>query len=299
MGAVRGALAPIIDRCGRVDMVSVASSEIESKVEWPAPPSHAVLAWHDLADGFGKVWMWWALALQDIRLRYRGSVLGPFWLTISTLVMVVAMGLLYSQLFRMEIRTYLPFLTLGLMAWQWLSSTIAEGCDIFVREAPVIQQVPIPFSIQAYRNVARNFVVLAHNLVIVPIGLVAFAIPLDWYVLQIIPGFVLLAVNGVWISILLGLVSTRFRDVPPIVANFLQVLFFMTPIIWPAEMLGRWQVVATYNPLFAAVDVIRAPLLGVPTAETSWIILLVMTILGCGVTFAVFARFRGRIAYWI
>jgi homopolymeric O-antigen transport system permease protein len=281
------------------DMVSIASTEIGSEVEWPAPASNAALAWHDLAGGFAKTWLWWALALQDIRLRYRGSVLGPFWLTISTLVMVAAMGVLYSQLFRMEISTYLPFLTLGLIAWQWLSGTITEGCDIFVREAAVIQQVPIPFSIQAYRNVCRNFIVLAHNLVIVPIGLVVFAIPLDWYVLQIIPGFVLLAINGLWISILLGLVSTRFRDVPPIVASFLQVLFFMTPIIWPPEMLGRWRAIATYNPLFAAVDVVRAPLLGVPTAETSWIILLVMTILGCGITFSVFARFRSRIAYWI
>jgi ABC-2 type transport system permease protein/lipopolysaccharide transport system permease protein len=237
--------------------------------------------------------------LQDIRLRYRGSVLGPFWLTISTLVMVVAMGVIYSQLFRMEIRTYLPFLTLGLIAWQLLSATITEGCEIFLRETSVIQQVPIPFSIQAYRNVCRNFIVLAHNLVIVPIGLVVFAVPLDWYVLEVIPGFVLLAINGLWISILLGLVSTRFRDVPPIVGSFLQVLFFMTPIIWPAEMLGRWQAFATYNPLFAAIDVVRAPLLGVPTAETSWIILLVVTILGCGVTFALFARFRSRIAYWI
>jgi ABC-type polysaccharide/polyol phosphate export permease len=280
------------------DMVSIASTEIESEVEWPAPASNAALAWHDLAQGFAKIWMWWALALQDIRLRYRGSVLGPFWLTISTLVMVVAMGVIYSQLFRMEIRTYLPFLTLGLITWQWLSATITEGCEIFLREASVIQQVPIPFSIQAYRNVCRNFIVLAHNLVIVPIGLVVFGVPLDWYVLEI-PGFVLLAINGLWISLLLGLISTRFRDVPPIVGSFLQVLFFMTPIIWPAEMLGRWQAIATYNPLFAAIDVVRAPLLGVPTAETSWIILLVMTILGCGITFALFARFRSRIAYWI
>ena len=280
-------------------MVSIASTEIESEVEWPAPASNAALAWHDLAGGFAKVWMWWALALQDIRLRYRGSVLGPFWLTISTLVMVVAMGVIYSQLFRMEIRTYLPFLTLGLIAWQLLSATITEGCEIFLRETSVIQQVPIPFSIQAYRNVCRNFIVLAHNLVIVPIGLVVFAVPLDWYVLEVIPGFVLLAINGLWISILLGLVSTRFRDVPPIVGSFLQVLFFMTPIIWPAEMLGHWQALATYNPLFAMVDVVRAPLLGVPTAETSWIILSAMTILGFAITFAVFARFRSRIAYWI
>jgi ABC-type polysaccharide/polyol phosphate export permease len=280
-------------------MVSIASTEIESEAEWPAPASNAALAWHDIASGFAKVWMWWALALQDIRLRYRGSMLGPFWLTISTLVMVVAMGVIYSQLFHMEMSTYLPFLTLGLIAWQLLSAMITEGCDIFLRETNVIQQVPIPFSIQAYRNVCRNFIVLAHNLVIVPLGLVAFAIPLDWYVLQIIPGFVLLAINGVWISMLLGLVSTRFRDVPPIVASFLQVLFFMTPIIWPVELLGHLQAIATYNPLFAMVDVLRAPLLGVPTGETSWIILISMTVLGCAITFVVFARFRSRIAYWI
>ena len=95
------------------------------------------------------------------------------------------------------------------------------------------------------------------------------------------------------------MISTRFRDVPPIVASFLQVLFFMTPIIWPPELLGHWHPVAALNPLFAAVDVVRAPLLGVPIAATSWIMLVGVTVVGCSITFAVFARFRGRIAYWI
>ena len=282
-------------------MVSVAICEVEhdSAAGWPTPPSRAALAWRDLADGFGKSWMWTALAMQDNKLRYRGSVLGPFWLTISTLVMVVAIGMIYGRLFHVDIATYLPYLCLGLIVWQTVSSTITEGCETFLREQSVIQQVPIPFSIHAYRNVCRNFIVLAHNLVIVPIGLVLFAIPVDWYILEIIPGFLLLAINGLWISILLGLISARFRDVPPIVASFLQVLFFVTPIIWPAEMLGNWQAIATLNPLFAAIDVVRAPLLGVATAENSWIILLIMTVLGCSVTFTVFARFRTRIAYWI
>jgi ABC-type polysaccharide/polyol phosphate export permease len=282
-------------------MVSVAISEAEhdSAAQWPPLPSRAALAWRDLADGFGKSWMWTALALQDIKLRYRGSVLGPFWLTISTLVMVVAIGVIYGRLFHVNITTYLPYLALGLIVWQTLSSIITDGCETFLREQSVIQQVPIPFSIHAYRNVCRNLIVLAHNLVIVPIGLVLFAIPVDWHILEIIPGFLLLAINGFWISILLGLISARFRDVPPIVASFLQVLFFVTPIIWPIEMLGNWQAIAALNPLFAAIDVVRAPLLGVATAENSWTALLIMTVLGCGVTFAVFARFRTRIAYWI
>ncbi len=282
-------------------MVSVAIGEDENDraEEWPTPPSRTALAWRDLADGFGRSWLWGALALQDIKLRYRGSMLGPFWLTISTLVMVVAMGAIYGRLFHVDIATYLPYLCLGLIVWQNFSSTITEGCETFLREQSVIQQVPIPFSIHAYRNVCRNFIVLAHNLVIVPIGLVIFAIPIDWHILEIIPGFLLLAINGFWISILLGLISARFRDVPPIVASFLQVLFFVTPIIWPVELLGDWQAIATFNPLFAAIDVVRAPLLGVATADNSWMALLIMTVLGCGVTFAVFARFRTRIAYWI
>ncbi len=277
-------------------VVSVAISEVDHD---NAPPSGAALAWRDLAEGFGKSWMWVALALQDIKLRYRGSVLGPFWLTISTLLMVVAMGVIYGRLFHVDTATYLPYLSLGLFVWQTFSSIITEGCETFLREQSVIQQVPIPLSVHAYRNVCRNFIVLAHNLAIVPIGLVLFAIPVDWHVLEIIPGFLLLAINGFWISILLGLISARFRDVPPIVASFLQILFFVTPIFWPIEMLGDWQAIATLNPLFAAIDVVRAPLLGAATSANSWIVLLTMTVLGCGVSFAVFARFRTRIVYWI
>ena len=299
--ALNGAMGADRESDAAVGMMSVAISEAEQDVavEWRPLPTRAAVAWRDLADGFGKSWMWVALALQDIKLRYRGSVLGPLWLTISTLVMVVAIGVIYGRLFQAEIATYLPYLALGLIVWQTFSSIITEGCEIFLRERSVIQQVPIPFSIHAYRNVCRNFIVLAHNLVIVPIGLVFFAIPIDWHVLEIIPGLLLLAINGFWISILLGLISARFRDVPPIVASFLQVLFFVTPIFWSVEMLGDWQSIAALNPLFAAIDVVRAPLLGAATARSSWIVLIIMTILGCSVTFAAFARFRTRIAYWI
>jgi ABC-type polysaccharide/polyol phosphate export permease len=109
----------------------------------------------------------------------------------------------------------------------------------------------------------------------------------------------LLAVNGLWLSILLGMVSARFRDVPPIIANFMQVGFFVTPVFWPIAALGAWTSIAELNPLFAAVDVVRAPLLGNAVGETSWLVLLGSTLFGCGLTFALFARFRTRIAYWI
>jgi ABC-2 type transport system permease protein/lipopolysaccharide transport system permease protein len=252
-----------------------------------------------LIEGAQKSWIWAALALQDIRLRYRGSLLGPIWLTISTLVMAVAMGVIYSRLFGVEIRTYLPYLIIGLVVWQFLSAIVSEGCETFLRVQSVIQQIPMPFSIHAYRTVCRNLLALAHSFLIVPLGLVVFKSPVDWRIIEAAAGLALLALNGVWISILLGMLSARFRDIPPIVANFMQIGFFITPIFWPIDALGDWKPIAALNPLFAAIDLLRAPLLGQAVTETSWIVLLCTTALGCGVTFVVFARFRTRIAYWI
>jgi homopolymeric O-antigen transport system permease protein len=281
-------------------MTSLAEPEsLETAVaDWPRP-SRAALAWRDLVQGFTRSWMWTALAFQDIKLRYRGSVLGPFWMTISTFVMVIAMGFIYAHLFHTDTRSYMPYLTMGLIVWQLISTLITEGCQTFLATETVIQQVPIPFSIHAYRVVCRNFIVFAHNLVIVPLGLVVFAIPLDWHLLEVAAGCVVLAVNGVWVCIFLGTLSARFRDIVPIVTSFLQVAFFLTPVFWPIEALGIYRPLAELNPLFAAIDVIRAPLIGVPVAAYSWPVLLVATVLGCGATFLLFARYRGRIAYWV
>src|ERR1700761_427272 len=84
-----------------------------------------------VADVVGGARLWrlaWALGWLDIRLRYRGSMLGPFWLTISTGVMVAALGVLYSTLFKIELREYLPFLALSQVLWGFLAAVVSEAC---------------------------------------------------------------------------------------------------------------------------------------------------------------------------
>jgi ABC-type polysaccharide/polyol phosphate export permease len=261
--------------------------------------SHWTAAWSDLVEGSAKSWMWSAMAMQDVKMRYRGSLLGPFWLTISIAIMIAAMGLIYARLFNMEITHYLPFLTVGLVIWNFISTVIIEGCQTFLSAHNIITQARMPFSIHAWRIVCRNLIVLAHNMVIVPLVLVMFRVPIGWTVIFIVPALVILTINGIWISILLGMISARYRDVPPIVMNFVQVIFFVTPVFWPPEALGIWMQALPLNPLFAAVDVVRAPLLGGTPLEYSWTVLLTVTVIGCIGTFWLFVKFRPRIAYWI
>jgi ABC-2 type transport system permease protein/lipopolysaccharide transport system permease protein len=280
--------------------LETVSGETGRIAELPEAPSRAVLAMTDLIEGVRKSWLWTTLAQQDVKLRYRGSILGPFWQTLTTAVMIGGMGLIYAELFHTELHDYLPMLTVGLIFWMFIAGMITEGCGTFVGVQGIIQQVRLPFSLHAYRLVYRNLLLLAHNFVIVPIVLVIFPHSINWMRLfELVPGLILITITGIWVSVLLGMISARFRDVPPIVASVVQVVFFMTPIMWPIEALGpnaRW---AQFNPLFAAVDVLRGPLLGQPTARYSWTILATMTVLGCAAAFAFFARFRSRIAFWV
>src|SRR3981081_4457659 len=162
--------------------------------ELQAPPTRAAAAWDDLIEGMSRSWMWSAMATQDIKMRYRGSLLGPFWLTISMVIMVAAMGVIYARLFNMEITRYLPFLTVGLVIWNFVSTVIIEGCQTFLSAQNVITQVRMPLSVHAWRTVCRNLIVLAHNMVIIPFVLIIFSVPVSWQAILIAPALVALAI---------------------------------------------------------------------------------------------------------
>jgi homopolymeric O-antigen transport system permease protein len=121
--------------------------------------------------------------------------------------------------------------------WTFVSTVINDGCQTFLSARNIITQVRMPYTIHACRTVCRNLIILSHNMVVVPLVLMIFSVPVGWTVVFILPALVILAINGIWISILLGMISARYRDVPPIVMNFVQVMFFLTPIFWPQKRL--------------------------------------------------------------
>jgi ABC-2 type transport system permease protein/lipopolysaccharide transport system permease protein len=279
---------------------AVSQPAADTIIDFPTPSTRVGSAAADIRDGFGQSWLWMRLAHQDMRLRYRGSVLGPFWQTITTVILIGSMGYIYAKLFHVQLQDYLPLLTVGLILWNFVAGMITEGTGTFDAVRGIIQQVKLPLSLHAYRLVYRNVLILAHSCVIIPIVLFIFPHPVAWLrLLGIIPALLLASINGVAISILLGMICARFRDVPPIVASVVQVIFFVTPIVWPPSALGSNAWWAVLNPLYTVIDVMRSPMLGMPTASHSWAILMIVTVLNCVVSFLFFSRFRARIAFWV
>ncbi|MFY2788096.1 ABC transporter permease [Rhodococcus sp. KRD162] len=277
----------------------------------PAPVSDSQTyrrAFGDLRTGFAQRELWLHLGWQDIKQRYRRSVIGPFWITIATGVQAIAMGLLYSVLLNIDLREFLPHVTVGLIIWNLISAAILEGGDVFVANEGLIKQLPSALSVHVYRLVWRQLLLLGHNMLIYVIIIAIFWPPggLHWTVIFAIPALVLILLNAVWVSILFGIVATRYRDIAPILGSFVTLMFFMTPIVWTTtglqqmggEAANRAKLVEI-NPLFHYLDIIRAPLIGEDQQAYHWYIVLAFTVVGWALAIFALKKYRARVPYWV
>ncbi|WP_183130462.1 ABC transporter permease [Rhodococcus sp. SBT000017] len=277
----------------------------------PAPVSDSQTyrrAFGDLRTGFNQRELWLHLGWQDIKQRYRRSVIGPFWITIATGVQAIAMGLLYSVLLNIDLREFLPHVTVGLIIWNLISAAILEGGDVFVANEGLIKQLPSALSVHVYRLVWRQLLLLGHNMLIYVIIIAIFWPPggLHWTVIFAMPALVLILLNAVWVSILFGIIATRYRDIAPILGSFVTLMFFMTPIVWTTsglesmggEAANRAKLVEI-NPLFHYLDIIRAPLIGEDQQAYHWYIVLGFTVVGWALAIVALKKYRARVPYWV
>ena len=176
-------------------------------------------ALNDILEGLRRWELWGTMGWYDVRQHYRRSVLGPFWLTLSMAIMVGALGFLYGGLFGHSMKDYLPYLALGLIFWGFMASFMTEGCTVFTAAAPFIHQVNAPLSIYVFRLLWKNLIILAHNALVFVAVAAIFGVWPGTAGLLVLPALVLVCLAGLSISALLGLLTSRFRDIPPIVAS--------------------------------------------------------------------------------
>ena len=254
----------------------------------------------DIIDGICAFRVWTRLGWQEVKRRYRRTFFGPFWATLSIGAFIGGMVFIWAPLFKTDVTSYLPFLSAGLVTWTFATALISEGCGTYTGGITLITQLKFPYTILNFMVVWRNVIVFFHNVLIVVIVVIALRIPVTWQTLLLFPGIIIVAVNGAWMTILFGMVSARFRDVPPLVGNIIQILMFVTPIFWFSSQLGPGaQPIVTYNFMFHLIEVMRAPMLGTAPSLLSYGVTIAGAVIGWIVTFDLYARFRRRIPYWL
>jgi ABC-2 type transport system permease protein/lipopolysaccharide transport system permease protein len=260
--------------------------------------SRIVAAIRDLYDGLRQSELWVTLGWHDIRQRYRRSVVGPFWITISMAMMIAGLGYMSSGILNQRGDNALPYISAGIIVFYFISSLINEGCNVFIETSRSILQIKSPFSIYVYQVVWRNLLIFLHNITIFAVVAVIYHLNPGYTVFLAFLGILAILVNGFFLSFLLGGLGARFRDVPLICTNLMQVAFFLSPVFWRAGQ-AQHQLFVELNPFYYFLEAVRMPLMGEIPPLRLWIVIGIMTSANAIVSILFFARVRARIPYWL
>jgi ABC-type polysaccharide/polyol phosphate export permease len=259
----------------------------------------ALSAARELSSALRLFPLWLALGTIEIRHRYQRSLFGPFWITINIAAMVFGIGYIYANIFNSIRSSYIPYLAVGIIFWNFISASVTEGSHSLIQAGAIIRNVTISRYIHVFHCLWRNVIILLHNLLIlIPVYLIYGSFP-GWKIVEFVPCLLLLIAFLTVTSLLVAVLSTRFRDIPPGIASILQVSFFATPILWEASSLNGYRWVILLNPFYHLIECVRAPLLGGGLPVISFITVAAMTLAVAVLMLVACAKTSRRLIFWL
>ena len=250
-----------------------------------------------------QLWpIWLRLGLQDLRLRFRRSSLGVSWIFVNLALMVLAIGLVYSKLLGQDLAGFVPFLTAGLVVWTYITSSIVEGGNAFVMAEGYIKQIGLPIYIYVLRSFVQISLTMLISLSAYIFVALIYRVPFSWGLGWVVPGLFLLSAASLLCILIFAHLNARFRDVGHMTGVGLQIIFYVTPVLWPPELLrsGRTGWIVDWNPFYHLLAVVRQPLLqSQPASALNYLavsgLLFGLLLVATGVT----VRYHRRIVYFL
>ena len=239
-----------------------------------------------------------ALAWSDMRHRYVRSLLGPFWMSIQLAIVVAVLGSVIGQMSSAGVLSRLPMLALSMTAWTFLNGVVLDATTALQNSASLIRDRALPPVIFLLQCTFRQGLFALHNACVpLILWLVLSRHDLDGAVAAL-PGLLLFVVCTFALSLVLGALATRYRDLKPIIESTLMLAFLASPVIWSSEMLNRNSTVMRLNPLTHLFAIWREPLTGGPVDPVSIIYVLACLAVLTVASAATLIHLR-KAAFWI
>jgi lipopolysaccharide transport system permease protein len=221
--------------------------------------------------------LWWRLAVRDLQVRYKQTLLGAGWAVIQPFATMMVLHLFFGRIFGMAQHVgdvaYPVFLYAGLLPWTLFANAVTASSNCFVNNAHIITKVYFPRLLLPLAAVLTPIVDYAVAFVVL-LGMMAwFAVPLtsSLILLPLLIISTLLAVLGVGIA--LASMTVSYRDVRHAVPFMLQLWFFMTPVIYPLSFIpAQYQWLANLNPMAGTIAAFRSAILGQTVDYSAWAI---------------------------
>jgi ABC-type polysaccharide/polyol phosphate export permease len=224
-----------------------------------------------------------SLVKQDLKNKYRNSLIGVGWSLLTPLGLVLIIGTVFSKVLGQPMRDFIPFLFSGLIPWLYLVQCAEGGTIAFISAEGYIKQTQTPIEIFPVRVCLVAFVNLIYSLIAYFI-IYLFIEPdkFNFNMLFLIASLIIWIILGISLSTLSGIINTYIRDFAPLQSLALQGLFYATPIMYPANILKKshFEWIYKWNPFYYLIEIIRKPMLGEPINA--------MNVWGIAICFVVF-----------
>ncbi len=241
----------------------------------PAPDPWG--AW--LADLVAHLPVLRVLARKDFQTRYKRASLGVLWVVALPVVQAVVLAIVFSRVARFDTDgSYTVFVMSGIFSRAYLSSTVQAATTSIVDSASLADKVWFPRAVLVLVPVIANGVGL-----LVSFALLVGAVPIfgdwtGWRLLLLAPGALLLLALTTGLSLVVSALHVYFRDMKFIVQAVLLVALYLTPIIYPADLLGRWEGWLDANPATGVVQLVHAAATGSELQVRSLVVSLLATV---------------------
>ncbi len=273
---------------------------ILNKVPLSSVTSATEAGFEELVSGLRNWRVWHLLGVNDLRNRYARSRFGQVWLILSTGTMIGALAIVWSLLWNTPLHELMPFMGTSIIIWGFLSQTLSDSTSVFVLHGNFYRNQKMNFSVSIYSVIYKNSMILAHNLIVIFVLVLAFGVPINWWFFQIVPAVVLTWVTMAWSGYIVAMVCVRYRDIIQLIATWLMVIFFITPVMWKPDFLPpRYQFVVDWNPLAQFLELLRAPFLGQPLSAHTWVMTIAIALGGGVLSLPVIGRYQRRVIFWM
>lgn len=200
------------------------------------------------------------LVMNELRLRYRNSVLGFLWTILNPLAYLAILSVVFSKIFRFQIPNYTIFLFSGLVSWAMIQQTVSIATASIVGNQGLIRRVYVPKLIFPLSNVLARYVDHVILTVVLLGAMAIFRAPFTWSLLFLPAAILLNFVFSLGLALITTTAHIRIRDVEHVVSIGFQILFYATPILYTIDVLPpKFRTVLLLNPIYYFVQAFRCP----------------------------------------
>lgn len=239
------------------------------------------------------------LVAQQLILRYRRTVLGYLWTLINPLLMMSVMAVVFSNLFKTDLKTFTVFLFTGMIPWNFFSSVVTQSGTAFTNNEGIIKKIYLPKVLFPLSIACALLVDSLLSFVALFFIILGLGGELSWALLFLPISFVLLFLFTMGLGLIMSIATVFFRDLQYVMQISMQGLFFLTPILYKHDALGgKIALLVGLNPVTPFIALFRVPLIEGALPNTHILLqTITITIVSIGIGLFVFLRQENKIIF--